>query len=299
MPISGAALSLPDRQTLAQLIGAEVESVRPISGGDHRAAFRIDSARGAVFLKCGPGEAAQSFAAEAAGLQALAAANALRVPKLVARVCLADTACLALEWIDFAAATGNCERRLGEGLAKLHQLTAPHFGWLQDNNIGATRQHNAWHQEWIRFFADQRLGVQLALAQSNGASSRLFDRGVRLCEALHGLFVGHRPQPSLLHGDLWGGNWAADGDDQPVIFDPAVYYGDREADLAMTRLFGGFGPDFYSAYQRAWPLDAGASVRVTLYNLYHVLNHFNLFGGSYQAQALRMTDELLAHLGAT
>jgi fructosamine-3-kinase len=124
----------------------------------------------------------------------------------------------------------------------------------------------------------------------------LVERGRRLCGQLDALFRGHRPLPSLLHGDLWGGNWAADESGNPVVFDPAVYFGDREADLAMTRLFGGFGRAFYDAYESAWPLEAGAELRFDLYNLYHVLNHLNLFGGGYRAQAEALIDRLLAEV---
>lgn len=148
------------------------------------------------------------------------------------------------------------------------------------------------------FLRQQRLLPQLALAVRSGAHATLIDRGHRLCERLEAFFGDYRPQPSLLHGDLWGGNWAADAQGRPVLFDPAVYFGDREADLAMTRLFGGFGAPVYAAYQAAWPLDAGAERRVALYNLYHVLNHFNLFGGAYQRQAQGMIQRLLAELGS-
>jgi fructosamine-3-kinase len=140
------------------------------------------------------------------------------------------------------------------------------------------------------------LRFQLELAARNGASARLRAQGERLCESLGAFFTSYRPAPSLLHGDLWGGNWGADADGLPVVFDPAVYFGDREADVAMTRLFGGFGPAFYAAYRSTWALDRGADVRTTLYNLYHVLNHFNLFGGGYAAQAERMVAQLLAEI---
>jgi protein-ribulosamine 3-kinase len=288
---------LIEAQRLSQLLGAEVkaDSIRSVAGGDHRMAFRADSSLGPLFFK--RGLARHGFAAEAAGLQALASARALRVPQVLAEGTLEATSYLVLEWIDFGAASSACEQRLGERLAQLHQVFAPSFGWHRDNTIGASAQPNGWHRDWQRFFAEQRLGWQLSLAHANGASNRLLERGNTLREALPGLFSGYEPRPSLLHGDLWGGNWGADRQGQPVIFDPAVYFGDREADVAMTRLFGGFGERFYAAYQQAWPLDAGAGVRTTLYNLYHVLNHFNLFGGAYQAQAVRMIDELLAQLG--
>jgi fructosamine-3-kinase len=146
----------------------------------------------------------------------------------------------------------------------------------------------------VRFYVQHRLRFQLELAAQSGFTGRLTERGALLCERVAGLFDGYHPVPSLLHGDLWGGNWAADASGHPVIFDPAVYYGDREADIAMTRLFGGFGASFYAAYDAAWPLAPGAEERRTLYNLYHVLNHLNLFGGGYLGQAQAMIDLLLA-----
>ena len=173
-------------------------------------------------------------------------------------------------------------------------MTAPRFGWHRDNTIGATPQSNAWTDDWARFFAERRLGYQLDLALEQGHSGQLIERGRRLCAPLDALLLDHRPVPSLLHGDLWGGNWAADESGQPVVFDPAIYFGDREADLAMTRLFGGFGRAFYDAYQSAWPLEAGADLRFDLYNLYHVLNHLNLFGGGYRGQAETLIEQLLA-----
>src|SRR5262249_29793225 len=153
------------------------------------------------------------------------------------------------------------------------------------NTIGMTPQINEADSDWIRFFRERRLRYQLDLAVGNGYGGDLQKQGAQLLERMHGLFAGHRPQPSLLHGDLWGGNWGATADGTPVIFDPAVYFGDREADIAMTRLFGGFDTSFYGAYESAWPLEAGWQARTTLYNLYHVLNHLNLFGAGYLSQA--------------
>ena len=182
-----------------------------------------------------------------------------------------------------------------EALA-LHRRAAPAFGWKRDNTIGATPQVNGWLDDWPAFFAQRRLGCQLDLARRQGAPSRLIEHGERLRAAVPAFFPGYSPRPSLLHGDLWGGNHGyADG--QPALFDPAVYFGDRETDLAMTELFGGFPASFMAAYRDAWPVDPGYATRKTLYNLYHVLNHFNLFGGGYAGQAQRMTEQLLAEAG--
>jgi fructosamine-3-kinase len=178
----------------------------------------------------------------------------------------------------------------------MHRTARDHFGWDRDNTIGSTPQHNAPCGEWVTFWREHRLGFQLDLAARQGYGGRLQKLGERLLADLTGL-IDHDPRPSLLHGDLWGGNIGYDREGNPVIFDPAVYYGDREADLAMTELFGGFGSGFYAAYEEAWPLDPGYSVRKTLYNLYHILNHLNLFGSGYLGQAQTMTERLLAELG--
>jgi len=181
----------------------------------------------------------------------------------------------------------------GRRLAALHRHTGDGFGWHRDNTIGATPQPNDAAGDWIDFYRHRRLAFQLSLAARRGLGRRALAKGERILDRLPGFFPGYRPDPSLLHGDLWGGNYGyADG--QPVLFDPAVYHGDREADLAMTELFGGFPAEFHAAYRETWPLDPGYPVRRTLYNLYHVLNHYNLFGGGYAGQAERMLDELLA-----
>jgi fructosamine-3-kinase len=232
--------------------------------------------------------------AEADGLERIAKTGAIRVPAVNRIGAQGGEAFLELEWFELHAADAASDARMGEALARLHAATAPAFGLERDNAIGATPQPNAPSGDWIAFWRERRLGFQLDLAAGNGHDGRLQDRGRRLLERLPACFAGHRPQPSLLHGDLWGGNRAMLADGTPVVYDPAVYYGDREADLAMTRLFGGFGPRFYAAYEHAWPPDAGAEARRDLYNLYHVLNHLNLFGGGYRAQAEGMIDRLLA-----
>lgn len=181
-------------------------------------------------------------------------------------------------------------------LAALHAQPQPYFGWHRDNWIGATPQLNERSDDWIEFWRDRRMGFQLDLAARNGYTRTIQRHGDKLRLYVAGLFAGFRPCPSLLHGDLWSGNIGCVGG-EPVIFDPAVYYGDREADLAMTELFGGFPAEFYAAYREALPLDSGYAQRRTLYNLYHVLNHLNLFGGGYLAQAERMMVQLVEELG--
>ncbi|GFE89209.1 fructosamine kinase family protein [Steroidobacter agaridevorans] len=283
---------------LSRALGTEVAagSERSVGGGSINSCARFESALGSLFVKHGDASSLTMFQAEADGLAELAKARAVRVPDVLTVGERDGIAFLVLEWIDLRGAASSSEKRLGELLAAQHRVTREKFGWHRDNTIGSTPQSNQDAADWVEFLREQRLRPQLKLAKSNGAGADLIDCGERLCERLGRFFVDYRPAPSLLHGDLWGGNWGSDPTGQPVLFDPAVYFGDREADLAMTRLFGGFGTSFYSAYRSAWPLDAGAATRVTLYNLYHVLNHFNLFGGGYLRQALGMTQRLLAEL---
>ena len=286
-------------QALQTALGCSLEPAPSahVAGGNIAECVRWSSDDGDLFVKLAPAEWQSALEAEAAGLAELDAAGAIAVPALLGTGTAAATAWLALRWMDFATPGRRSEALLGEQLASLHRVGAARFGWHRDNTIGATPQHNQWDDDWPRFFVRYRLTMQLDLAERRGASARLLDRGRRLCGIASGLFSSYGPVPSLLHGDLWGGNWATDVSGNPVVFDPAVYFGDREADLAMTRLFGGFGPAFYAAYQSAWPLDPAAGTRRSFYNLYHVLNHFNLFGGGYAAQAEAMIERLLGELG--
>ncbi len=236
------------------------------------------------------------FDAEAAGLTQLAATKCIRVPQPVCTSSTSDFAWLVLGFVPFS--TGGLDSatasRLGTQLAALHRCSHNSFGWIRDNTIGSTAQINTYESDWIVFWREHRLRFQLELVGHSAETESLQRSAGRLLDRLPSFFANYRPAPSLLHGDLWGGNAAVMADGEPVLFDPAVYYGDREADLAMTELFGGFPPAFYAAYQDAWPLDRGYAKRRDLYNLYHVLNHLNLFGGSYLQQAERMIDGLLS-----
>ena len=178
----------------------------------------------------------------------------------------------------------------------MHRTTRADFGWDRDNTIGSTPQINTPSSSWVAFYCDHRLGYQLETAARYGYGGELQLLGRRLMDSLDVLLADHRPEPSLLHGDLWGGNQASAADG-PVVFDPAVYYGDRETDLAMPRLFGGFSSDFYAAYTEVWPLPPGHEQRLGIYQLYHVLNHLNLFGRSYLGQAMTLLRNALAGIG--
>ncbi len=273
-----------------------IKNQHSIGGGSINTACRIDGAGQSYFVKLNQAYQLDMFVAEADGLSELANANAIRVPSPVCYGAAEGKSWLVTEFIAFGGGTGDSVQRLGRQLATMHRHTSEQFGWIRDNTIGSTPQQNARTDNWIDFYRERRLRFQFELAARNGFTGILQTKGERLMASLNVFFTSYAPEPSLLHGDLWGGNRAFDATGQPVIFDPAVYYGDREADIAMTELFGGFGADFYAAYQQAWPLDAGYSVRKTLYNLYHILNHANLFGGGYASQAEAMTDRLLAEV---
>ncbi len=264
-----------------------------VGGGDISDAWRVDGPAAAVFLKTGPAEFREIFDAEVDGLLALAGSGAIRVPEVLGTGDTGPLAWLALEWLEFQGSTPATDAALGQQLARMHRHTYEHFGWHRDNRIGATPQRNATSGDWTDFYAEQRLGFQLRTAARYGYGGELQELGAALIESLPMLFAEHRPEASLLHGDLWGGNHAVT-DGQPVLFDPAVYAGDRETDLAMTRLFGGFSPGFYRAYEQEWPLPAGHEQRVGIYQLYHVLNHLNLFGQSYLGRSLALIRETLA-----
>lgn len=249
-----------------------------------------------VFVKRNTADKLDMFSAEAEGLAALARARAIRVPEALCVGQAAGESFIVMEYIHFGPGNAASHSRFGQQLAQLHRYTADKFGWYRDNTIGSTPQPNAQSQDWVSFLREQRLGFQLELADRKGAGSGLARKGRRLLAGLDYYFEAYTPEASILHGDLWSGNYAYDSENAPIIFDPAVYFGDRESDLAMTELFGGFPPAFYAAYEQAWPLDSGYARRKTLYKLYHILNHFNLFGGGYAAQAGSMLDELLTCL---
>ena len=249
---------------LSRLLG--VTSATPISGGCiHRCyAVRVKGTRG--FLKTNSSDYADAFAAEADGLEALAGAG-LRTPRPVAHGAAGGEAYLLLEYLELGE-RGDFTA-MGRMLAQAHARPGPRFGWHRDNYIGSTSQENGWCDNWAQFGRERRLRPQL---EREGLRANLDQ-----------LLEGHDPRPSLLHGDLWNGN-AGFTKEGPVVFDPAVYYGDREADLAMTELFGGFPAEFYAAYNEVLPLETGYEKRKHVYNLYHLLNHLNLFGGGYLGQ---------------
>lgn len=267
-----------------------------VGGGCINDAYRLRGRDGRdYFVKLNTTDKLKVLIAESVSLTEIAATNTVRVPQPVTHGRCGAHAFIVLEYLELSG-RGN-KAQLGEQLASLHRTTGHGFGYAQDNFIGTTQQQNGWGQDWLIFWRENRLGFQLRLAAQNGCGSRLQTRGEKLQEALPVFFSGYSPQPSLLHGDLWGGNHGYLSNGTPVIFDPAAYYGDRECDLAMTELFGGYDADFYAAYRAAWPLDDDYEARRDLYNLYHILNHAHLFGGGYVRQAEAMMGKLLAEAG--
>lgn len=286
-------------ERIALVLDREIRILRvhPVAGGCINRAIRLQTEGADYFVKLNRPELVSMFEAEAQGLDAITQSGRVRVP---GTVCWGDCEAgsfLVLEFMQMSNPSPAAMAGLGECLAEMHRVSSSRFGWHRNNWIGSTPQQNQWCEQWTEFWRERRLLPQLRLARSRGLgadSSRSLDRVLDRSEIL---FDGYRPVPSLVHGDLWAGNCAACANGEPVIFDPAVYYGDRETDLAMTELFGGFGPGFYQSYRVSWPLDDGYRFRKTLYNLYHVLNHYNLFGGGYGAQAETMAQDLLREIG--
>lgn len=269
-----------------------IQQVQAVGGGciNRGYCLRLEDGQ-RFFAKLNQADTIEAFSAEAEALTAIAATQTIQVPQPLLWGRCDRTAYLVLEYVDLDRGSRDWQR-LGKQLAQLHRAAiAPQgFGWHRDNVIGSTPQPNPWTEDWATFWQEQRLGFQLQLAARNGYRWRGAEA---LCDRIPELLADHRPLPSLVHGDLWSGNAAFRADGTPVIFDPAAYYGDREVDLAMTELFGGFPKAFYDGYQQIWPLDSGYAARRDLYNLYHVLNHVNLFGGGYVSQAQALIDRLL------
>ncbi|MEG4026589.1 fructosamine kinase family protein [Microcoleus sp. S13C4] len=280
-----------------------------VSGGCINQGYSISSSSRAYFAKINQASQIAMFEAEALGLQQMRAAQTIRVPEPICWGTEGNSAYIVVEWLDLGSRGGDrAWEEMGRKLAEMHKYTPPNpallrggeepnsgllrgvFGWDINNTIGSTVQINNWTANWAEFWAEHRIGYQLQLARRRGGH---FPQGERLLEVIPELLAGHEPQPSLVHGDLWGGNAGVTSAGEPVIFDPAAYFGDREVDIAMTELFGGFSAQFYGGYHQVWPLEGGYEQRKILYNLYHILNHFNLFGGSYESQANQMINLIL------
>jgi fructosamine-3-kinase len=274
----------------------EVNECRSISGGCINQAYRIGSIdRCQYFIKLNRIDLLDMFVAEATGLLEIAATQTITVPSPICWGTVADRSYLVLDYLNLTdRGTTTNWQEMGRSLARMHRHQTNSngsFGWQIDNTIGSTPQVNTWEKDWTTFFTTHRIGYQFQLARSKGGN---FPKSDRLLAVISQILDGHHPQSSLVHGDLWSGNASFITDGNPVIFDPAIYWGDREVDLAMTELFGGFPAAFYQGYEEVYPIDPGYySHRKLLYNLYHILNHYNLFGGSYQQQVNSAIETLL------
>ncbi|WP_293351261.1 MULTISPECIES: fructosamine kinase family protein [unclassified Microcoleus] len=286
-----------------------IDNRRSVSGGCINQGYAINNNTRTYFAKINQASQIAMFETEALGLQQMAQTQTIRIPQPICWGTEGNSAYIVLEWLDLrSGASEIASAEMGRKLAAMHKYTPPSppllrggekansslltgcFGWDRNNAIGSTPQINNWTADWAEFWAQHRIGYQLKLARRRGGN---FSKGETLLAAIPKLLEGYKPQPSLVHGDLWGGNASVTAGGEPVIFDPAAYWGDREVDIAMTELFGGFSPAFYRGYNEVWLLDSGYEKRKTLYNLYHILNHFNLFGGSYESQANQMINRIL------
>jgi fructosamine-3-kinase len=273
------------RTALEAALGASIRSAASVSGGDINDAYAVTLADGRnVFVKANDRADARLFPAEARGLAWLAEARALRTPEVVAvSPARAKTAFLVLEHLESRPRTRDFDERAGRGLAALHRFGAPRFGLDFDNFIGRLPQSNRGHATWATFYRDERLLPQLELARASRRATSRMERGFETLFARLAELVGPEETPSRVHGDLWGGNLHVDDRGEPCLIDPAPYGGHRELDLAMMRLFGGFSPRVFAAYDEAFSLAEEHAGRVALYQLYFLMVHVNLFGGSYGA----------------
>lgn len=271
------------KATLEESLG-KIDEAQSIGGGDisHAARARLVDGR-EVLVKWRSGPPADLFAIEQRGLELLRSANALRVPQVFdhREVTDAQPGYLVMEWLGRGRSNNQMSEQLGCGLAMMHRAMAEQYGLDHHNFIGANPQPNNQSDNWVTFFGEQRLGFQMELAAKNGYLPKRRATMLESLLARLGDWLPAAPPASLLHGDLWGGNWLVTSSGEPALIDPAVYYGHREAEIAFTELFGGFSASFYSVYNQTWPLDPGYDERKALYNLYHLLNHLNLFGESY------------------
>jgi fructosamine-3-kinase len=275
-----------------------------LAPGSWTSAWSLRVGEERYFVKTAPIARAPMLESEADGLRALAecAGARIAVPRACASGVQGETAFLVLTFLDLGHAARGKE--LGRALAAMHRAKASSgpqgepYGWTRDNFIGGTPQMNGWRSDWATFFCERRLLPQLRRALRAGHGGALQRDADPVLGAVRALLRGHDPKPAMLHGDLWSGNAGTLTDGRPAIFDPAAYVGDRETDIAMTRLFGGFDAGFYRGYETEWPLRAGHEVRRDAYNLYHVLNHLNLFGTSYLPQVERLMARILKGLGS-
>lgn len=281
-------------KTIEEWAGEKIIKITRTYGGDIAQSQVLNFESGhKCFLKTGSSND-QMFPAEANSLKELSKSKSIRVP----RVLMSQPKFLLIEYIEQGQIFPSFFENFGRQFAQMHRFTTNHFGLYEDNFIGHTHQQNLAQGEqatdWTKFYFEKRLLFQFKLAESQNLSSSSLKNAFKQIEnKIESILKTDDAVPSLLHGDLWSGNYLADENDNPVIVDPAVYYGHREADLAMTKIFGGFSPSFYSAYDEAYPLADGYEYRENIYKLYHILNHLNLFGMNYHGQAVKLLQSYL------
>ena len=301
-PNSNDTFEMIDWSKIAEVISSttsetfSVEEHHTVGGGCINRAYCLKGGNRRYFIKLNNADALDMFSAEAEALTALLDTNTVRVPTPICWGIAGEASYVVQEYLELGPSTSSSAASLGKGLAQLHRHCSERYGWHRTNTIGSTPQVNTPSDDWLHFWREHRLNYQLRLAARHGFGGGLQRKGERLLDSLTKILSGYNPPASLLHGDLWSGNYATLHDGQPVIFDPASYYGDREIDLAMTELFGGYPSSFYAAYNEHYPLDNAYDLRKILYNLYHILNHANLFGGGYATQAEHMMDVLLSEI---
>lgn len=289
-------------QKIAQKSGKRINprTVLTVSGGDINDAFIVGNGLDSIFVKVNSKSCLAMFEAEQFGLLSIDKTHSIKVPRVYCTDVCEEHAFIAMQRLNVTRTPPSCSakryRQFGRNLAFMHKQTQLQYGADINNTIGSTPQFNNWTPDWFDFWRQQRLYLQLDLIEQAGtAPSSLFDEVYELGEKMPLLFTDI-PAASCLHGDLWQGNWAFDEHGDAIVFDPAHYFGDRETDIAMSRLFGSAPPDFYAAYNEAYPLSDNYTVRETFYNIYHILNHYNLFGGSYLKQAQQMIRKVLSEI---
>jgi fructosamine-3-kinase len=276
----------------------QINDRRSVGGGCINQGYCLSDGYRDYFVKLNQASQVAMFEAESLGVQQMWETKTIRVPQVICWGTAENSAYIVLEWMELGGGSNRSAMlEMGRKLALLHQWQPSQdypgysqFGWDINNTIGSTPQINTWTENWTEFWIEHRIRYQLKLAKRRG---KTFSQAGHLLDKIPELLANHHPKPALVHGDLWGGNASVTSKGEPVIFDPAAYFGDREVDIAMTELFGGFSAAFYQGYQEVLPLDPGYERRKNLYNLYHILNHFNLFGGGYASQAERMMQQLL------
>ena len=278
---------------ISQQLGIDFicDDIREISDGDSHKSFKISDGKRRFFVKINEIDKLVNFEAECIGLEHLQKTEILKVPKIICLGAASDKSFLVLEFITMQSGSKEAWFKFGQKLAQQHQShTQNMYGWQEDNFIGLSPQPNNWQKKWSEFFAEQRIGFMLQLLAEKGHNLADIDKVV---DSVKQLFAGHNPVSSMLHGDLWQGNIGFHND-EPVIFDPAFYFGDREAEIAMTELFNRFPAEFYHGYDEVWPLDVDYQYRKPVYQLYHILNHALIFGGQYLNSAKSNLNMLAA-----